>query len=242
MLGSYTKGFTRRHFHDIYNFERLFKHLEKSFPWIPVKVSTPRDLASELADLQNASIVITPCGGISTVLAFLPPGAHIIVMDYFVDKDEGLGQVGESASMESGYWALWGHLEKVFYQVWSGEKEMVWDDPGFEEGYRKKASVVVDMDRIESFIWEILKKTTFTHCVEPSPSPISLQRHPSAHSTRHLMLQHQLSSTDSLVVRDTDAYFHILQHSTTQSLRRVLERQGQQFLDSDFGFLVWAGA
>jgi hypothetical protein len=57
--------------------------------------------------------------------------------------------------MEVSFWNLWPHFEKVYYQIY-GLDELEWDDPEFREGTRKKASVIINLARIESMIWDIL--------------------------------------------------------------------------------------
>jgi hypothetical protein len=94
MLRSATPGYNRTHFHDIYNVDEVATHLRRVFPWIPVDIVSPVDsINAEVESLQSATIVISPCGGISAMLAFLPRDSTAIIMDYFVDKSEGLGYV-----------------------------------------------------------------------------------------------------------------------------------------------------
>ncbi|CAF3138815.1 unnamed protein product, partial [Rotaria sp. Silwood2] len=61
----------------------------------------------EMHELYKTTILITPCGGISTIIPFLPKGAHAIVMDFYVSKEayreSDRYRVGESASMDGGF-------------------------------------------------------------------------------------------------------------------------------------------
>lgn len=166
ILRSYTLGKSRTHWHDIYNPEEIKDHLSQTFPLMNVSIVSPRldrPIAEELRLLSKARIVISPSGGISTLLAFLRPGSCVVLMDYFVDEQESLGyQLGDSASMEVGFWNAWTHIDKVFYQVYSKDGgELVWDDPSFSSGTRKRASVRVDKDRIESIVRDFLQKRVF---------------------------------------------------------------------------------
>jgi hypothetical protein len=63
--------------------------------------------------------------------------------------------------MEASFWNLWPHINKVFYQVYDVKRELVWDDPEFKEEARKKASVIVNLPRIESMVWDVLAKKKF---------------------------------------------------------------------------------
>jgi hypothetical protein len=89
MLRPISAGFTRTHFHDIYNVNEVVDHLRTIFPRIEVEIVSPGEsIKEEIQCLQTATIVISPNGGISTMLAFLPRGSHAIIMDYYVDKPE----------------------------------------------------------------------------------------------------------------------------------------------------------
>ncbi|CAF2144734.1 unnamed protein product [Rotaria magnacalcarata] len=70
--------------------------------------------SQQLHELYKTTILITPCGGISAIIPFLPEGTHAIVMDYYVNKAAYLPgeryQVGESGSMEA---ALWYHPSRT---------------------------------------------------------------------------------------------------------------------------------
>jgi len=66
----------------IFNLIEIKAYLSKIYPDIRLSVVEWHKLSfrQNLALLSTATILITPCGGVSTLLPFLPPGAHAIVM------------------------------------------------------------------------------------------------------------------------------------------------------------------
>ncbi|CAF3675909.1 unnamed protein product, partial [Rotaria sp. Silwood1] len=59
--------------------------------------------AQQMHELYKTTILITPCGGISTIIPFLPDGTHAIIMDFYGNKQAyakgARYKIGESASM-----------------------------------------------------------------------------------------------------------------------------------------------
>lgn len=89
---------------------------------------TPLTFQEQLALIGNTWILITPCGGISMILPFLPVGATAIIMDYYSPTDLLMFEAGVSASMEAPFWNAWPHFRKLYYQVFSAE-EYRFDEP-----------------------------------------------------------------------------------------------------------------
>jgi hypothetical protein len=129
----------------------------------------PLSFVEQLHILGGIDLLITPCGGISMILPFLPVGAHAIIMDFFAEKDELLFEAGTSASMEAAFWNAWPHVHKLYYQVFS-RAEVRFDPPWqplanqsltFQEsilkeedqtGSRDYGNIEVDLDRIVQMV------------------------------------------------------------------------------------------
>ncbi len=119
----------------------------------------------QLQLMNSIHLLITPCGGISMILPFLPIGAHAIIMDFFSEKDELMFEAGTSASMEAAFWNAWPHVHKLYYQVFS-RAEIQIDPPWIpdenksltfqeailkqedQQGSRDYGNIVVDLKRI----------------------------------------------------------------------------------------------
>ncbi|KAJ3319380.1 hypothetical protein HDV06_006333, partial [Boothiomyces sp. JEL0866] len=69
----------RKHFRDIYNLEEVLEMLQVRFPDSPVEVYSPSistSIEEQIRYFSTISLVITPAGGISMALPFLPIGSH----------------------------------------------------------------------------------------------------------------------------------------------------------------------
>ncbi|KAJ3212672.1 hypothetical protein HDU82_007750 [Entophlyctis luteolus] len=113
-------------------------------------------MKAQLELMHSTTIFISPSGGVSTLLPFLPEGAHAILIDYY----ERNGVVyygtaaGHSISMEAPLWNHVPHVKKQYYQVWEA-KDLVSDVPGktVEEcDWRYEVSTVVDLRRMDTLI------------------------------------------------------------------------------------------
>ncbi|KAJ3389540.1 hypothetical protein HDU84_008651 [Entophlyctis sp. JEL0112] len=114
------------------------------------------EMKAQLELMQNTTIFITPSGGVSTLLPFLPEGAHAIVIDYFErNGDQHYGsEAGHSISMEAPLWNHFPHVKKQYYQVWRAS-DFVSDVPGksVEEcDWRYEVSTLVDLERMDFLI------------------------------------------------------------------------------------------
>ncbi|KAJ3117518.1 hypothetical protein HDU96_006447 [Phlyctochytrium bullatum] len=138
----------------IYNIDKVRAFLAKRYPGVEVKVLDFKDLTitEQLREMMATTLIVTPPGGISMVLPFLPDGAHAIILDYLEKEDNDLvgTKAGESVSMEAPFWNYWPHFKKLYYQVRS-KTEMVSDDPSRsvdEVSWRDEVSIVVDLKRL----------------------------------------------------------------------------------------------
>ena len=81
----------------------------------------------QLEAMSRTDILITPAGGTSTVLVFLPPGATAIVMSYWNNVDE------KSVQMESIYYWNLEYLDIQYFPVLLEDYQHTTDRPGCEK-------------------------------------------------------------------------------------------------------------
>lgn len=143
----------------IANAEALCNFLRNLLPSAVVEVIEWHKigLREQLTRLAGASLLITPCGGVSMVIPFLPEGAHAIVMDYLSDgeHEEFFGyKKGQSASMEVSFLNRFPHVTKYFYQI-HDLNDIEWDFEGATD-LRNDASIVVNFQRMEELVLSAL--------------------------------------------------------------------------------------
>lgn len=111
-------------------------------------------IEKQLDLLAHTSILITPCGGVSMVIPFLPEGAHAIVMDYLSDGGDSGARYGydkgDSASMEVSFLDRFPHVTKYYYQIYS-QDDLEWDFEGATD-LRNDASVKVHFERMYDLV------------------------------------------------------------------------------------------
>ena len=78
--------------------------------------------------MSRTDILITPCGGVGTVLTFLPPGATAIVMNYWHTTLQA------SVQMERNYYWNLEYLDIHFFPVLAEDYELTTDRPSCEKG------------------------------------------------------------------------------------------------------------
>lgn len=78
--------------------------------------------------MSRTDILITPCGGVGTVLTFLPPGATAIVMNYWHTT------LQTSVQMERNYYWNLEYLDIQFFPVLPEDYELTTDRPSCEKG------------------------------------------------------------------------------------------------------------
>ncbi|CAF1441193.1 unnamed protein product [Didymodactylos carnosus] len=146
--------FARR---SIANLNDVVKFVRTTYPRIRVDVVEWQHFTfrQQLEILLKTTILITPSGGVSMIGPFLPHSAHVIVMDSLSDRDNLGFKKGDSASLETKFWAHWHHVRKSFYQIYD-MKEHVWDYEGANDTLHY-ASVIVNMTRLELLIDKALE-------------------------------------------------------------------------------------
>ncbi len=105
----------------IVNLDAAVEWVAAAFPGADVSVSVvePYSVGWEagLRSLVQTTVLVTPCGGISTTLPFLPLGASAVVADY---PDPATGR---SVSMEGQLWGHVPHVRVFYYQMRVGPKD-----------------------------------------------------------------------------------------------------------------------
>ncbi|KAJ3217117.1 hypothetical protein HDU67_008494 [Dinochytrium kinnereticum] len=142
----------------IYNIDEVTAFIKSKYPKVKVEVVEFKDMTvkEQLRLMTTTTVLITPAGGISMILPFLPDGAQAIILDYLEKEDSQLigTRGGESVSMEAPFWNHWPHVKKLYYQIRSKE-EMRSDDPTKsinEVSWRDEVSVSVNLERLEGLL------------------------------------------------------------------------------------------
>jgi len=141
----------------IHNFGRVLKSVKDQFSNVALITSTTFQgitMAQQLALVSQTTIAISPCGGVSMILPFLPEGAYAILMNYMIGEKEERrhGECsGCSWSMEAELWRHVRHIKKMYYQVW-GPSDFARDTPG------RDSSVKVDPQRLAKLIESALRE------------------------------------------------------------------------------------
>jgi hypothetical protein len=145
---------TRKLSREIFNVNEVYTFISNRWQNILVEIISPQDYSIEkqLEMMLETTIVITPCGGISMLLPFLPHNSHAIIMDYYGEDADWMNtQQGESSSMEVSFWNLWPHFFKQYYQIMDKETDIVPDFVG-STSTRDGYSVKINLERIEFMI------------------------------------------------------------------------------------------
>ncbi|KAI9334095.1 hypothetical protein BDR26DRAFT_1009801 [Obelidium mucronatum] len=142
----------------ISNLNQVVSWVKSRYPSVKVDVVEWQKLGikEQLELLQSTTVFITPCGGVSTLLPFLPEGAHAIIIDYYErNGDLWYGtQPNTSVSMEAPMWNHFPHVKKLYYQVW-GKDDLVSDvaNKTVEEAdWRYEVSTKINLERLEKLI------------------------------------------------------------------------------------------
>ena len=112
-------------------------------------------IREQLQLVSTATIAISPPGGCSMVLPFLPEGAHAILINYMLSAKEANSGAGPnrklrgaegicakcSLTMEASLWRHTRHVRKLYYQVWA-PSDFARGRPG------RDAAVVLQMPRL----------------------------------------------------------------------------------------------
>ena len=104
--------------------------------------STIRSPQDELAIWLNTTLVITPCGGVSLPMAFMPAGSHAIVMDYWNAK------LSRTQQMDGYLWSHLPHLHVHSYVIQGPQDVQLETSVESYLSFRSRACVKVQRNRI----------------------------------------------------------------------------------------------
>jgi hypothetical protein len=139
----------------IHNFKEVRLHVERTFASVASVRTTGfagQPMAVQFRLVASTTLAISPCGGISMILPFLPEGAHAILMNYQASESDPKrhGECdGCSWTMEAELWRHVRHVHKQYYQVW-GPDDFARKKPG------RDAAVRVDVTRLERLMRQSL--------------------------------------------------------------------------------------
>lgn len=134
-------------------------------PLVRVRVIEWTSLGSveaELKELSETSVVVSPCGGVSMMLGFLPAGAHAVISDYWSPGPAARpwdASSGSSEAMEGHVWALLPTLTVTRYEILDPATDVVLAD-GFSPdaaGFRNHACTVLQRDRLLRHVLEAVR-------------------------------------------------------------------------------------
>ena len=105
-------------------------------------------LREQLRLVSRTTLALSPAGGVSMILPFLPEGAHVILVNYAVGPQDEKRRGGHESSCTRCSWTmeaeLWQHVRwvrKLFYQVWEPD-----DFAGGKPG--RESAVVIKLPRL----------------------------------------------------------------------------------------------
>jgi len=129
----------------IANFKRVQAAVRSAFSSMATIVSTDfsgMTMREQLRLVSSTTVAVSPCGGISMILPFMPEGSHAVLVNYMLGEGEE-ARHGEcdhadgpcSWTMEAELWRHVRHVTKVYYQVW-GPDDFAKGRPGRDESVR----------------------------------------------------------------------------------------------------------
>ena len=144
----------------IYNLDEVHKYLttrwetdHREVEVVVVRWST-LSFSEQLNLIGKASVLVTPCGGVSFIGSFLPVGGGLIVMDYLSSMHDhevfGCSGKNQSCSMDALFWGMFAHLRTMYYQIRS-PSEHITDNSG-PKTYRDGYHVIVDPSRLADLV------------------------------------------------------------------------------------------
>jgi hypothetical protein len=140
----------------IANFKRVQAAVRSAFSSVATIVSTDfsgMTMREQLRLVSSTTVAVSPCGGISMILPFMPEGSHAVLVNYMLGQGEE-ARHGEcdpadgpcSWTMEAELWRHVRHVNKVYYQVW-GPDDFAKGKPGRDESVRVDPARLVPLIR-----------------------------------------------------------------------------------------------
>ena len=105
-------------------------------------------VAAQFKLLAQTTVAVSPCGGVSMILPFLPQGAYAVLLNYMLGAGEPQrhGECeGCSWTMEAELWRHVRHVHKMYYQVF-GDDDFAKGVPG------RDAALRVDPQRLGGLV------------------------------------------------------------------------------------------
>ncbi|CAF3954742.1 unnamed protein product [Rotaria sp. Silwood1] len=146
----------RRTTRGIKNLLEVERFLRQTYPEVKIDVINWKGMPfrKQMHELHSTTVLITPCGGVSSTVPFLPKGAHAIIMDYYVNKaayrPAAIWKLGESGSMDSAIWNYFPHIRKLYYQV-RDPSDFEFAFPGAINS-RYDVQIIIKMPRLKELI------------------------------------------------------------------------------------------
>lgn len=142
------------------NNDELVAHLRAQFPKVEIDALELVSLGgwrNELRYLQDTSVLITPCGGVSMSAMFLPHNAALVVIDYFSTR------VNNSVGMEERLWSNLGYIRAFHYPFSEAEVELPDHNPPLSrtefQDMRDYGQVRVNLERMTDLVKAALSHT-----------------------------------------------------------------------------------
>lgn len=149
----------------IANLRQVESFLNTTFPSIPVRVVDFNSISFEqqLRELIQTTIFISPPGGVSCGLPFLPYGAHAIIPDIKLMKDQMGYRKGASVSNDADIWDAIVHVDKQYYQT-RNASDYIWSDEKYKLQNRSRSGMhfVMRNERLLKLLHRIFESGSFS--------------------------------------------------------------------------------
>ena len=139
----------------ILNYDALVRDLAQSFR-VDVSLINPGNmtLSEQMAAAQRATVVVSPCGGVSFFGAFLRPHTSMVLTGYWNAKHK------HSENMEEWMWRWVPHLTDIYYDVRLEEVSVL--PPGNATrgsfmDFREHGALTVNLDRMRPLVGAALR-------------------------------------------------------------------------------------
>lgn len=128
----------------IVNFDEVASYVARRFEGVARVCRTSYlglSIVEQMAMLAQTTVAVSPCGGLSMILPFLPEGAYAILLNYMLKRNfffrpKAHGECyGCSWTMETEFWNHMRVVNKMYYQVFR-ESDFEHGEPGRESAVR----------------------------------------------------------------------------------------------------------
>ncbi|POY75532.1 hypothetical protein BMF94_1435 [Rhodotorula taiwanensis] len=142
------------------NNEALVEHLRRRFD-VEVDLMDPAELSisEQLAYLQDTTVLVSPCGGLSYGGLFLPKGSSMVVADYWHMEDK---VYNDTMPMEPFVFANNNDVTTYYYPLEWKDVQMdesvvpSWEGKGDFIHYRNWANVTINLHRMSTYVYSAL--------------------------------------------------------------------------------------